>query len=1196
MCDWVTILACDNHFHMGHAILQFFVLLYSIAGAHCLLVKNLFKSSRVHFIRKVCCFVLAISITTICSMGVGMLLSSFLLVGISTKLLKGDKVKNIKHRNRHVPSIIKYGGGPQGNCASTGNTSSSTKNTQPCKNKQTKRRRDEDDEYKRQNQDEGGKNPKRGRPRKSDTEHICGPCSVWVQTGSNPDLLTDHSGVMRHPGDKAAEFSKYLSNGTQITLNSKSCMCNSCYRDCVRGSDQPRWYKINLKKSTTRHCTLCCADNCCCGSIIEWGPSKWYGNEDNYQQWIRYFRASGDLVYNGTNHDLCKSHYVHVQKLISSRKCKICSCDSDKWILGYDIFRSDKVPEYTHIDATDWVCFACYSHKQHHVKESIFVVPREQVLTYAVNKLELDGVLLLSELVDMYKTKLSDNELIKTETDMERETAVFRKVIKTLLTKKNTKYRMYYPNRQSGTIFYSTEAFTEKGVVFTSKFLWRKDASRDDHSIDKCHLRSLVKKQCDLLPRTIDFDYRTLNKTDGDSKLEQYFEPELMHIIESSTTADRVIDNPNKRNTSEWNTHDRKLKAIMICSLLANLKDGRNTFLQTLLALYCYGHGLRDKGFKLLNAFGITCSIRHVRDHGARWAKARSAVTELDVKKFWRLTFDNLDFHMKYAKKVIGDSVGTLNRMLHLITSQVSFRTQLPLYGRRTNTTMNITELKEEHFKVTFRDTDFKMFNKSTFDCTLMNIKQGNAINSSYKPLIEKLRMSMPHNTPTPSDKVVFTLVDEAYSGSAEDVGKLVELKTELHIGEEGFPAYIIIGGDQQMYAHVKNLKSKHVGYYDWLYPVPGDWHIMKNTSEIIKKIILDGGFRQISGQCGHKGEVSQWQDIHNVILATYESLLRCAVEDYCKTIDIENTNVAQEDEFWKWVYKHRNESKDELCKFWLQMLLYMHAYIGFYFAVRSGNWGLRNSCLKVITEMYFAYGRDKYEVLSVTALADSFTYPPDVLDYFMQGEFTVSVKGRPYHNLAFDEAHECIINRKLKQITTRPSCFRMVELAGFMAYLETVLSGVDSYVFKYHTDREYEKKSSTSRTRLVHAMIRKLNLFSTPHIHRSLHNVFSEKSQMLDASNVKNLLEISSVGNTKMNAYIKQYILVPPTEVRQKRTRSKLQTFTKKKETHKRLNTKIKNRATKSSTHIYSSYHSHIKNRATKSSPHIYSSYHCHV
>ena len=56
-------------------------------------------------------------------------------------------------------------------------------------------------------------------------------------------------------------------------------------------------------------------------------------------------------------------------------------------------------------------------------------------------------------------------------------------------------------------------------------------------------------------------------------------------------------------------------------------------------------------------------------------------------------------------------------------------------------------------------------------------------------------------------------------------------------------------------------------------------------------------------------------------------------------------------------------------------------------FAIRSGNWLLRNSCLKVLSVLFFAYSRDKYEVLSVNALADSYTYPKQVLENFKNGE-----------------------------------------------------------------------------------------------------------------------------------------------------------------------------------------------------------------
>ena len=64
-------------------------------------------------------------------------------------------------------------------------------------------------------------------------------------------------------------------------------------------------------------------------------------------------------------------------------------------------------------------------------------------------------------------------------------------------------------------------------------------------------------------------------------------------------------------------------------------------------------------------------------------------------------------------------------------------------------------------------------------------------------------------------------------------------------------------------------------------YPAIGIIIIMKTAAEVIKYVLCDGGFKVFAAKCGYKGDISQWQDIHNVILATYEALIKSAVEEY---------------------------------------------------------------------------------------------------------------------------------------------------------------------------------------------------------------------------------------------------------------------------------------------------------------------------
>ena len=96
-------------------------------------------------------------------------------------------------------------------------------------------------------------------------------------------------GRVRHPGVKSSvEFSLFLScNGAHsIILRSDSCMCDACYRDCLRGEGRPRW--VGLYKHYANTAFICCLglNDYACECITEWGPTQHFGNQSELQLWL----------------------------------------------------------------------------------------------------------------------------------------------------------------------------------------------------------------------------------------------------------------------------------------------------------------------------------------------------------------------------------------------------------------------------------------------------------------------------------------------------------------------------------------------------------------------------------------------------------------------------------------------------------------------------------------------------------------------------------------------------------------------------------------------------------------------------------------------------------------------------------------------------------------------------------------------
>ena len=134
----------------------------------------------------------------------------------------------------------------------------------------------------------------------------------------------------------------------------------------------------------------------------------------------------------------------------------------------------------------------------------------------------------------------------------------------------------------------------------------------------------------------------------------------------------------------------------------------------------------------------------------------------------------------------------------------------------------------------------------------------------------------------------------------------------------------------------------------------------MKTAAEAIGGTILNGGFSIFEKKCGHKGDINeiQWQDLYSLLVSLHEVLLKCAVKEYCCSHFLQSSEINAEssDAFWTWVGTLRTGSANEVCCFWMQMLL---ACLCWFFCNSFWKSVFAKYYLKNINRSFFAYARD---------------------------------------------------------------------------------------------------------------------------------------------------------------------------------------------------------------------------------------------
>ena len=214
-----------------------------------------------------------------------------------------------------------------------------------------------------------------------------------------------------------------------------------------------------------------------------------------------------------------------------------------------------------------------------------------------------------------------------------------------------------------------------------------------------------------------------------------------------------------------------------------------------------------------------------------------------------------------------------------------------------------------------------------------------------------------------------------------------------------GIKALVFLEGDQATYERLQSIKKEYSQDLCWMYPFPGDWHILKNFQEVLIKIYYDGGLCDLAKASGYqpKSIGSNFKRTHHFLMEVWESFYRYFMsiflsKDNVPSDFLESTSngisslppspdqpsaqrnlnemftdlkekFSYEDEFEN--YMNIQMTQDETFKFWGQFVLQdCYAYVSLYLAMRSGNWQLRIAAIKSMASLFAAFDRQKYQKL----------------------------------------------------------------------------------------------------------------------------------------------------------------------------------------------------------------------------------------
>jgi len=214
---------------------------------------------------------------------------------------------------------------------------------------------------------------------------------------------------------------------------------------------------------------------------------------------------------------------------------------------------------------------------------------------------------------------------------------------------------------------------------------------------------------------------------------------------------------------------------------------------------------------------------------------------------------------------------------------------------------------------------------------------------------------------------------------------------------------------------------------------------------------------------------------------------------------------------------------------------------------------------------LFAAFDRDTYERIIPTHLADIKQYPTSVLECLEAGGFTVSITGKRWHSVAFDEAHEMCINKDLKTAVTRPSKAYLQKTSLFFNYRIKAFKNLIQELFPEKFKEPGNPNTIINNTpHVLHceeniqkmcSLISTNKLFSVQEENRGLLNVFT--GQFATPEQTTDMLSFQQIGLESFKQYVNTRILKTPSCASAPLRRRKLLTMGSFRTTRKRMTPK---------------------------------------